>query len=109
MTPYLAQQLIIQPSGGTPVSINGPLVGINKLSDLIGVITTFLTPLAAIILFLIISWGGYDLLLSSGDPERVQSGQQKITAGIIGFILLVLSFFLSRLLGQIFGVGGGIL
>lgn len=97
-----------------PITIDGPLklpgvVGDPKLSDLIGVILAFIIPLAGIILFLVISWGGIDILFSQGNSEKVQSGQQKITAGVIGFILLVLSFFFTRLIGQMLGLGGGIL
>lgn len=100
------------PSGsipGKPVTISGPLVGINNITDLVGKITTFLIPLAGIILFGIIVWGGYDVLMSGGSPDKVSAGKQKITAGIVGFVLLVSSYFMAKLLGYIFGVGDGIL
>jgi len=107
----LAQNLIIRPSGpgGGAMNVKGPLVGIEKLSDLVQLIINFLVPLAGVILFLIIIWGGYDVIASEGNPEKVQSGKQKITAGVIGFVLLVCSYFIAKLLGYIFGVGDGIL
>jgi hypothetical protein len=45
--------------------------------------------------------------MSQGDPDQVTAGKNKITAAIVGLILLVLSYFITNLLGYIFGVGGG--
>jgi hypothetical protein len=101
-------QLLAQLSIGGQ-KIDSPLVGINNIGDLVNRIMTFLIPIAGIILFLVIIWGGYDFMMSGGAPEKVKSGRAKITTGIIGFILLVLSYFFAKLIGTIFGLGGGIL
>ena len=101
---YLAQQIRI---GNT--DIKGPLVGISTLNDLIGVITSFIYPLASVILLFVLIWGGYDFLMSRGDTEQVNAGKAKITAGIIGFVLLMLSYLITRILGFITGTGEGIL
>lgn len=107
----IAQKLIINPSG-SPVEFSGPLIinGLTdfKLSDIIGLILTFLFPLAGVILFFIIIWGGYDLLMSEGEAEKLEAGRNKITSGIIGMVLLVLSYFFVRVIGFVFGVGGGL-
>ena len=109
MSVTLAQGLIIQPSSGTSVSIQGPLQGITNLTDVVNIILTFVYPLAAAILLVILIWGGIDFLSSGGDPEKVKSGQGKISAGVFGFILLMLSFLISKLVGFIFGIGEGVL
>lgn len=99
-----AQELRIS---GQP--IQGPLVGIENIADVINNITKFfLFPAAGIILFFILVAGGYQLLLSSGNPEKIKSAKAKITSGIIGFILLILSYFIVRLIAKIFGIGEGI-
>lgn len=105
---FIAQGLQIQPEGGAPVTVEGPLVGINNLGDLINVLMSFLVPLAGVILFFILVWGGYDILMSQGEPEKLQNGRNKITAGIIGIVLLVLSYLITNTLGYIFGVGDGL-
>ena len=64
---------------------------------------------AAVILLLVLIWGGYDFLMSRGDAEKVNSGKAKMTAGIIGFVLLMLSYLIARVLGFIFDVGNGVL
>lgn len=112
MEHLLAQTLEIKTPGSTSstsVKLTGPLVGINSLADLINLALSFLVPLAGVILFLVIIWGGYDILMSSGNADKVQSGKQKITAGIVGFVLLASSYFIAKLIGFIFGVGEGVL
>lgn len=110
MSNQLAQQIIIDPSGtGTPISITGPLQGIDKLTDLINVlINVILFPLAGVIVFFILIWGGYDLLMSQGEAEKIQAGKNKITTAIIGLVLLVTSYLITRIIGYIFGLGGGV-
>lgn len=103
----LAQSLQIVPSGAKPVTVTGPLVGINNLGDLVNILISFLLPIAGVILFFVLIWGGYDILMSQGEPDKVQSGKNKITAGIIGIVLLVLSFLITKIFGYIFGVGDG--
>ena len=98
----LAQNLKIN---GQP--INGPLDSeLNSVGDVVNRISSFLIPLAAIILVFVLMWGGYDFITSQGSPEKLKAGKAKITAGIIGFILLVFSYFITNLLATIFGFKG---
>lgn len=88
--------------------IQGPLSSdINNLGDLINKVVTFLIPLASIILLLIFIWGGYDFMMSQGQPDKVKSAQAKITTGIIGFVLLILAFIITKILAFIFGLDTG--
>ena len=90
-------------------TIEGPLEGINTLGDLVSQVLRFLLPLGGIVLLLVLIWGGYDYMMSQGNPEKLKSAQAKITTGLIGFALLVFSYLIVRLLSTIFGLGGGIL
>jgi len=107
MYKYLAQKICI---GGQ--CVDGPLPtgpgGINTIGDLVNRVVQFLIPLAAIILLLVFIWGGYDFMMSQGSPEKVKSAQAKITTGIIGLILLLLSYAIVKVISSIFGLGGGI-
>ena len=82
---------------------------IKTLGDLVNRIIQFLIPLAAVILLVVFIWGGYDYMMSQGSPEKVKSAQAKITTGIIGLVLLLVSYVIVRLISQIFGLGGGII
>lgn len=106
-------RIVPQVGSGTPVptsiELEGPLSGINTLGDVANILLRFVIPLAVIILFLIFIWSGYDYLLSRGNPEKIKSAQAKLMTGIIGFVLLIASYFIVKLLSSIFGLGGGIL
>lgn len=103
MNHYLAQSMTV---GGQ--TITGPLQGINNVGDLITKIMEFLIPMAGIILLIVIIWGGYDFMMSQGTPEKLKGAQAKITTGIIGFVLLAVSFLLVKLVQVIFGLNTGI-
>jgi hypothetical protein len=99
----LAQNLNV---GGQ--NVKGPLKGIDNLGDLINVLMKFVIPFGAIILFFVILWGGYDYMTSGGSDDKIQTAKMKITAGIIGFVLLTVSYVLVGLISGFFGLGGGI-
>lgn len=51
------------------------------------------------IAFLLSVWGGATILLSSGNPEKINEGKQIIGSAVAGLALIILSLFLLRLLG----------
>lgn len=105
MKTYLAQELKIS---GMP--IQGPLPKeLDSLGAIINTLIGFLYPFAGLILFFILVWGGYGLLLSRGDPEKIKGAKGKITSGLIGFILLVLSYFMVKVIAFIFGLNNGVI
>ncbi len=86
--------------------IKGPLdSGINTLGDVVNRLLIVIVPLGGLILFLVLIWGGYDFLLSGGNPERVKKGKAKITTGLIGFFLLIMAYLITKVISQIFGLG----
>ncbi|MDO8497799.1 MAG: hypothetical protein Q7S61_04610, partial [bacterium] len=94
----------VKPGDPTPtaITIKGPLEGIQTLVDLISKIMTFLIPASALVLFVVLLWGGFDYLQSQGSPEKIKGAQAKITAGFVGFALLIMSFLITRLISFIF-------
>lgn len=105
MNKLLAQSLNLN---GT--EIKGPLdEGINNLGDLVSRILSFLIPMAGIVLLFVLIWGGYDFMMSQGNPERIKGAQAKITSGLVGFFLLIASYLIVRVISAIFGLDTGIL
>ncbi len=104
MKGLLAQNININ---GQPIT--GPLQGINTLGDLVNKIVSFIIPIGSIILLFVLISGGYDFMTSGGVSDKVKGAQGKITAGLIGFVLLLTSFLIVRLISYIFGFTGGIL
>lgn len=105
---YLAQNLSI---GGQ--TIQGPLRGpqgqeIKTVGDIISILITFLIPMGGILFLLVIIWGGIDIIMSQGSPEKWKTARLKITYGLVGIVLLVVSFLLIKLIEVIFGLNTGI-
>lgn len=100
---YLTQDLSI---GGQ--TIKGPLENITTVGDLVSKLLGFAIPAGAIILLVIMIWGGYDIITSQGSPEKWKTARSKITYGVIGFILLAVAFLLTKLVETIFGLKTGI-
>ena len=51
-----------------------------------------------------LSWGGFEMLTGAADPKAQEAGKQRITAAIIGFLLLFASYWLAQLVQAIFGI-----
>ncbi len=105
----LAQQIHLPNTtpGAPDVIIEGPLrpeLAAAGVGGIISMLLSFLYAIAAVLLFFIFIWGGFDILTSDGNEEKLSSGSQKITSGIIGFILLILAFFLTRVVAFVFGL-----
>jgi TRAP-type C4-dicarboxylate transport system permease small subunit len=101
---YLAQSL----NFGNQ-TIKGPLdPSVDSLGKIITKVLGFIMPIAGIVLLFVLISGGYDYIMSQGNPEKIKSAQGKLTSGIIGFFLLILSFLVVRLIALIFGLGEGI-
>ena len=79
----------------------------DQLSTPGGIVTRlleFIFPIAGLILFLMISWGGFEVLMGSGDSGKVQAGKQRVTAAIVGFLVLFSSYLLIQIVEAVFGV-----
>ncbi|MEO8581601.1 MAG: pilin [Patescibacteria group bacterium] len=101
-----------------PLTVTGnknPLAGI--IQGFTNVTQTFTTPagflnalmpflfsIAGIILFVMIIWGGFEMIYGAADTKAQEAGKQRITAALIGFTLLFISYWIAQILQAIFGV-----
>ncbi len=51
------------------------------------------------IAFLLILFGGFQILTSAGNPEQLAAGRELVTSAITGLLLIIFSVFLLRLIG----------
>ncbi|NCN51330.1 MAG: SoxR reducing system RseC family protein, partial [Candidatus Pacebacteria bacterium] len=73
----------------------------DQLSTPGGIVTrvlVFIFPLAGLILFLMISWGGFEILMGAGDSSKVTAGKQRLTAAIVGFLILFASYWMVQIM-----------
>lgn len=64
----------------------------------------FAFPLGGLILFIMLVWGGFEILLGGANKKYVDSGKQRITAAFVGFFLLFSSYWITQIVEVIFGV-----
>ena len=74
------------------------------IGSLIGKILPYIFAAAAIALLIYLVLGGFQMMTSRGEPKAMQSAQAKITNALIGFVIIILAFFIVQLLGQVFGI-----
>lgn len=68
-------------------------------ADLVQWILKYAILMGGGIAFLLSIWGGATILLSAGNPEKINEGREIITSAISGLLFIVLSIFLLRLVG----------
>ncbi len=70
-----------------------------KLGTVVNQVLILLFPLAGIVVFFYLIYGGYQYLMSQGDPKAIASAQQTITYAVIGFLVMVSAYFVVQALG----------
>jgi Co/Zn/Cd efflux system component len=51
------------------------------------------------IAFLLMIFAGFQIITSTGDPEKLNRGKEILTSAIIGLVVIVFSVFLLKLIG----------
>lgn len=65
---------------------------------------SFAFPIAGMILFVMIVVGGLEILAGATNSKSLQSGQQRVTMAILGFMVLFASYWITQILELIFGI-----
>jgi len=72
---------------------------VENLSSFFSSFLTFAIGIGGAVSFLLIVWGGFQIILSAGNPEKVKAGKEIITSAIAGLLLIIFSVFIMRLIG----------
>lgn len=71
----------------------------NDPQEFIGWLLGAAIGIAGGIAFLLMLWGGFQIITSTGDPEKLNKGKEILTSAIIGLIVIIFSLFLLQLIG----------
>lgn len=112
--------------GGSGGNLNGSIINFNQLihdiSNIPGTNSTqflkltsvggfltgllpFLYGIAGIGLLLYLIAGGFGYLTSQGDPKKMEAAKGQITNAVIGFILVIVAFWLTGIVNFVFNLG----
>lgn len=64
----------------------------------------FSFPLAGLILFVMLFWGGFEITYGASTSKSMEAGKNRITAALIGFFLLFSSYWIIQILEEILGI-----
>ncbi len=76
----------------------------SSLGDIISSLLPYILVIAGLTLFIFLIIGGFGLLTSAGNPEKMKAAQGKITSAVIGFVIIFISYWLIRILEIVFGI-----
>lgn len=81
-----------------------PNVALTTPRGILGRLLPYLFTIAGLVLFVMIIWGGFEMLTGAANPKSQEAGKQRITAAVIGFLLLFSSYWIAQIVEAIFGV-----
>lgn len=100
---------ILVPSALVGAVVAEPIV--NPLTDtfkdlpsIINWASSYVLPVATLVLVGIIIYAGFIKLTSAGNPDKEKQSMQTLTSGIVGFALILSAALVVGILGALFGV-----
>lgn len=78
----------------------------SDIGVLINGLLSFVMVIAALLVFMYLIWGGIEWITSGGDKGKTESARNKITAAVIGLIVLAASYAILLLVLSFLGFDG---
>lgn len=83
---------------------SGSLAGeLDTPGEIVSRVLLFAFPLAGLILFFMLVWGGFEMI-KDATSKGMEAGRQRVTAAIVGFLLLFTSYWIIQIVEYVFGV-----
>ncbi|MGI6278376.1 MAG: pilin [Patescibacteria group bacterium] len=86
---------------------NGGEKGISQwenLSDIVSDILIYVFPIAGILVFIYLLYGGLNLMMAAGNEEGIREGKAKITNALIGFLIIFAAYWIVQILEIVLGI-----
>ncbi|MBU0578391.1 pilin [Patescibacteria group bacterium] len=96
LNPLIQQNSGDEPSLPTELSTPGGIV-----SRFLG---KFAFPIAGLILFVMLVWGGFEMMAGATTKKSLDAGKQRVAAALGGFLLLFASYWIAKILEMMFGI-----
>ena len=90
--------------GDTTVNVPQTNVPFTNLGTLIGNALAVLFFLAGLLAFFFIVTGGIAWITAGGDAKAAASARDRITAAVVGLLVVVAAFAITLILSQVFGI-----
>lgn len=85
--------------------IETPDAFFTDIGELITKALNFVMVFAALLVFMYLIWGGIEWITSGGDKSKTESARNRITAAVVGLIVLAASWAILMLVLSFLGAG----
>lgn len=75
-----------------------------SIGDIVSRALIYVFPIAGILVFIYLLYGGLNLMLAAGNEEGIKEGKAKITNALIGFLIIFAAYWLVQILEIILGI-----
>jgi hypothetical protein len=82
-----------------PITTKFPTLG-----AVIGKLLPYIYVVAGLCLLFMLISGGITLMTAAGDAGKTKEGYGKLTAGLIGFLIIFVSYFVAQIVEVVLGV-----
>ena len=100
--------MLVERAFATAHEIAGPLGDVD-IAELINRLSSIVVPITVIAFLGVVIYGGFTRLTAAGDPEKEKKSVHILTAGIIGFLIIVFAPLIVGFIGEILNIQGGII
>lgn len=83
---------------------SGPNPAFNTPRGIISYILPYLMTFAGLILFVMLLWGGFEMLTGAANPKSQEAGKARMTAAIVGFLILFAAYWLAQIVERVLGI-----
>ena len=104
-TQVLAQTASTPTNGGKPGAISTGPGYATDIANVISFALNLVMVVALLLVFLYLILGGIQWITSGGDKGKTEEARNKITAAVIGIIILAASYALVQFVAYILGLG----
>lgn len=84
-------------------------VDVPALFRAIGSVITAAWTIAGIVAVAMIIYGGYSIMIATGDPQKLKKGQDTLAYAVVGLIIVIVSGVLLRYIAVLLGVEDAVL
>jgi len=74
------------------------------IGSVVSAVLPYVYVIAGLAMLVVIIAGGVELMTAAGDPAKSKAGYGKISAGIVGFIIIFVAYFVAQLVQVMLGV-----
>ena len=78
--------------------------GFTDIGSIVSKLLPYVYVIAGLVLLLMLISGGIGLMTSAGNPDKSKAAWGKITGGLIGFLIIFVSYFIALIVEKILGV-----